>query len=112
MQRGAAKAGIGLVLREIIVAAAIQRQISGSLPVLAGRLGLVLRDALQPDFTPIGIDRARAEAPADRVARLADDVLEDDRIGLEADHLARGLINDLLLAALDLVLPLGERHHL
>src|SRR6185312_8119023 len=94
------------------LAAAIQRQISRSLPVLAVRLDLILRDALQPDLAPIGINCSRAEAPADCVARLADSVLENDRIGLEVNHLAGAFVDDLLLPALDLVLPLGERHHL
>src|SRR5262249_47436131 len=97
--------------RKIIIAAAIQRQTRRSLSVIAGRLDLILRHAFQPDLAPIGIDRARAEAAADRIARFANGILENDGVGLEADHLAGAFIDDLLLPALDFVLLLGERHH-
>src|SRR5215468_8270906 len=79
--------------------------------VLAVAFDLVRRHTLQPDLAPIGIDRAWTEAAADRIARLANDILEDDRVGLEADHLAGTFIDDLLLPPLDLILTLGERHH-
>src|SRR5215213_10388473 len=47
-------------------------------------------DLLEPGFAPVGEDRPRAEAV---VVAGADDVLEDDAVRLEVEHLAVGLLD-------------------
>src|SRR5262245_37633624 len=69
------------------------------------------RRSFQPDLTPIGIDGARTEAPANCITRFTNDTLQDDGIGLEADHLAGPLVDDVRHSTTDFVFALGKRNH-
>src|SRR4051812_46007380 len=72
---------------------------------------LVFRNTLQPDLAPVGIDCARTEATANRIAGFTDNILQNDRIGFKPDHSSSPLIDDLFLSTSNLVFALGERHH-
>src|SRR6266446_8705176 len=69
------------------------------------------RNAFQPDLTPVGIDCPRTKAAANCITRFADDILEHDCIGLEPEHLASLLIDDLLHRAIYLVFAPGKWDH-
>ena len=56
----------------------------------------ILRDPLQPDFSPPSIDASWAEHPVFTVARLAIDTIEDDRRRFHASDVASSLIDEFL----------------
>src|ERR1700730_18062437 len=53
-------------------------------------------EPLQPNLMPIRVDAARTEVTTFAVLRLAGYAFEDDRLRLEAQHLAGLFVDDLL----------------
>src|SRR5215813_14272817 len=69
-------------------------------------------NGLEPDFSPVRCDSARAEeAPATQAA-AAYDVVEHDALARQGHHLPRALVDDLLDAPLDGEYAAAVGHHL
>jgi hypothetical protein len=69
-------------------------------------------NGLEPDFSPVRCDSARAEEAPATEAAAAHHVVEHDALAREGHHLPRALVDDLLNAPLDGECAAAVGHHL